>query len=115
MNKQELAQAVKAHIVLELEEAYRKEEIKAQFLADLDERVMQLYYLEKNNPTVRQYIHKAQETLIAELISEQLDRTRRALTRDEELIIEAYIKEVDESEKFLFTVARCKDLIKLYG
>jgi len=113
MNKQDLAQAVKAAIILDIEEAYRREEIKAQFQADLDERVMQLYHLGKANPTVSQYIHKAEVTLIKELISEQLDQIRRALTRDEELIIDAYIKEVDESEEFLRTVAKCKDLIKL--
>lgn len=113
MNRQELAQACKAFIILELEEAYHAKELEAQFQADIDDRVIQLSFLEHTNPMVGKYIGKAKEILIANLISEQLDRTRRALTRDEELIIEAYIKEVNESEEFLLTVARCKDLIKI--
>lgn len=113
MTKQDLTQAIKAYIVQELEETYCKQEQEAYFSAQLDERVIHLQFLIHSNPSVAIYIQPGVDSLIGNLVRENLETCKRDLTKDEELILEAYIDGYSEVSNFLEAVQSCKELINL--
>ena len=113
MNKQDLTQAIKAYIVQELEETYCKREQEAYFSAQIDHRVINLQFLIHTNPLVAIYIQPGVDSLIATLVKEELESCKRELTKDEELILEAYIDGYSEVSNFLGAVQSCKELINL--
>ena len=113
MTKQDLTQAIKAYIVQELEEAYCKQESEAYFSANIDDRVIHLQYLMHSNPTVARYIQPGVDDLIASIVKEELELCKRELTKNEELILEAYIDGYSEVPNFLGAVQSCKEIINL--
>lgn len=112
MTKQDLAQAVKACIIIDLEEQYNRMEALAYYASALDERIIILEKLRDTYPILNSILQKSIDELTSIILIEQLKYVKRDLTKSDELIIEQIVNESKDEELYHIT-ERCKKLLNI--
>ena len=112
MNKQDLTQAVKACIILDLEEQFNQMEGLAYYAASLDERIIILEKLRDTYQVLHSILQKSIDDLTSLLILEQLKYIKRDLSKSDELIIDQVVSESPEQDLY-YLVEQSKKLLNI--
>jgi hypothetical protein len=112
MTNQDLIQAVKACIILDLEEEYNHIEQLAYFATSLDERVIILERLRDTYGILNNILQEAIDKFVAFSVADQVKSLRRDLTKEEELIVEQVVKE-NPTLEIVQLVKQAKELLNI--